>query len=126
MFKQIVLGNTEFVFFRKNQTYRLILSDTGVKTSETFGVEMDVSTTIKIIKEMRRLGRKDLNLRAVEWEINNYQYSFNPVWPNEKSDKVWLSFTSIDSSLKEQDFISSMTFTELNQLIKFIEEVDEL
>lgn len=125
MFKQITLNNNLFTFFRKNQTYRLLITskDDG---NDVFGVEMPVNVAIKLIKELRRLARKDLNLRPIEWEINNYTYSCNPVWPSAKSEQVWLSFVSNDSTATEKDCIVTITFEQLNQLIAFLEDVNEL
>lgn len=126
MFKQIKLQGNQISLFRKNQTYRLVLQCLPTPELPAFGLELPVNAMIRLIKELRRLHRKDLNLRLVEWEINGYKYTVNPTWPSEKSEKVWISLISIDNSGYEQDYIVSITFDELQTFIDFLENVNEL
>ena len=126
MFKQIVLQGNQISFFRKNQTYRLVFQLLNTPEIPAFGLELSVHDMLRVISELKRLHRKDLNLRSIEWTVNGYRYTLNPTWPSEKSEKVWISLISIDGSLYEQDYIVSITFNELQKLIDFLQDANEL
>ena len=128
MFKQFINQDYIVSLFRKNLTYRLMLQDNegSQQSSDVFAVECTVNNLLQILKELKRLNRKDNNLRVIKWSNNNCEYSLNPYWPNTGVDKVWLSFASVDSDYVEKDFILSITFGDLQRLINFLTDIDEL
>ena len=126
MFKQIKLQGNQISFFRKNQTYRLVFQNLNALEFPALGMELSVHDMLRIISELKRLSRKDLNLRSIDWELNGYRYSLNPTWPSEKSEKVWISLTSVDQNYFEQDYIVAITFDELKEFINFLQDVNEL
>lgn len=126
MFKQIKLQGNQISFFRKNQTYRLVFQNLNALEFPALGLELSVHDMLRIISELKRLSRKDLNLRSIEWELNGYRYILNPTWPSEKSENVWISLVSIDHNHFEQDYIIKLTFDELKTFIDFLQDINEL
>lgn len=116
--KQIKIHDSNIVFLRKNNTYRILLTDTVNKNLPSFGMEFDLSQLSFLLKELSFLYSKK-DVRPVSWSIDEYFYYVDMGYMSK--DLLMISVTSTDSSYVQQTYALRFTKDELLTFLEFVQ-----
>ena len=116
--KHIKIHDSNIVFLRKNNTYRILLTDTVNKNLPSFGMEFDLSQLSFLLKELSFLYSKK-DVRPVSWSIDEYFYYVDMGYMSK--DLLMISVTSTDSSYVQQTYALRFTKDELLTFLEFVQ-----
>lgn len=116
--KQIKIHDSNITFLRKNNTYRILLTDTINKNLPSFGMEFDLSQLSFLLKELSFLYSKK-DVRPISWSIDEYFYYVNMGYMSK--DLLMISVTSTDSSYVQQTYALRFTKNELLTFLEFVQ-----
>ena len=120
---QTVIHNVEVLYFRKNNTFRLVMNEKDTK-DVSFGIEMDLFQLQFLLKEMSFSFERHKNARPVNWQIGDYFYEV--VMGYVAEDLFMVSFVSTDNNFTQRNFVFKMTRKELGNLIHIMGNVNHL
>lgn len=120
---QTTIHNVEVLYFRKNNTFRLVLSEKNTK-DVSFGIELDLFQLQFLLKEMSFSFDKGKNARPVNWQIGDYFYEVTMGYMTE--NLFMISFVSTDKNFNQSTFVFKMSRQELGKLIQIMGNVNHI